>query len=103
MFESFRINLYDDDTLVVVITMWWKLDPQKSVNKEGPEKIPMDGVVEQLIPARTAASYLRRSSMAHGLLDETILFAGLSLFRGFCGSSRVNDRWYCRQTSKARP
>lgn len=76
---------------------------QKSVNKERLEKIPMNGVVGQLIPARTATSYLHRSSGPHRLLDETILFAGLSLFRDFCGSNSISDRWYCRQTSKAKP
>lgn len=102
IFESFRINLYNDDKLVVALTMW-KPEQQKSVNKEELKKIPMDGVVEQLILACTATSYLYCSSIPHRLLDKTILFADLSLFWGFCGSNSVSDRWYCQQTSKARP
>jgi len=62
------------------------------VNKEV-KNIPMDGIVEQLIPTRTATSYLHRSSVPHRLLDETILFAGLSLFRGFAAAtaSAIDD------------
>lgn len=57
------------------------------------KKIPPDGVVKQLILARTAtfAVFSFAPHAARTSAEETILFAAPSLFRGFCGGNSISE------------